>query len=111
MIEKMFKIKSANTKVTVKNTEMIKSFFKPDKFYKLGDSGIVFFDSVKKFLESASDIWWVSNERHRNHHLVYVLGLTTSDITKAFKDGFLIDHVNFLMHETDNSVELVTSFM
>ena len=89
--------------MTVSETELNKDFFKPDKFYGLGDSGIVFFDSVKRFVESASDIWWVSNERHRNHHLVYVPGLTTLDITKTFKDGFLIDHVNFLMHETNNS--------
>ena len=43
--------------------------------------------------------------------MVYVPGLTTSDIVKIFKDGFKIDHINFLMHETDNSVDLVTSFM
>ena len=50
-------------------------------------------------------------ERHRNHHLVYVPGLTTSDIIETFNDGFEIDHVNFLMHETDNTIELVTAYM
>ena len=51
------------------------------------------------------------NKRHGNHHLVYVPGLTTLDIYQTFVDGFEIDHVNFLMHETDNSIELITAYM
>ena len=111
LLDKLLKIKSANTKVTVSITELDKSFFKPDKFFELGDSGIVFFDSVERFVASASSICWVSDERHRNQHLVYVPGLRTSDIIKTFVDGFEIDSVNFLMHETDNTIELVSSFM
>ena len=104
--DQLLKIKSANTKVTVLNTNL-----DDGEMYELGDSGIVIFDSVKRFLEKSSSIWWVTDERHQNHHLVYVPGLTTLDIIKTFEDGFLIDHVNFLMHETDNSIELVTTYM
>ena len=70
------------------------------------------FDSVERFVNNASAILWVKNNRNRNDHLVYVPGLTTSDIMQTFvNNGYEIDHVNFLMHETDNSIELVTSFM
>ena len=110
MIDKLLKIKSANTKVTVYKTELNKGSENAKK-YDLGVSGIVFFDSVEWFVKKASTIIWVSNERHRNHHLIYVPGLTASDIFKAFVDGFEIDHVNFLMHDTDNSIELVATFM
>ena len=111
LIDKLFKIKSASTKVTVYNDELNKNFFKPNMCFALGDSGIVFFESVKKFKQSVSNIWWVKNERLRNLRLVYVPGLTTSDIIKTIVDGFEIDHVNFLMHETDNLIELVTAYM
>ena len=53
----------------------------------------------------------MSNERHRNQHLVYVPGLTTSDIIQTFDDAFEMDRVNFLMNETDNSIDLVTGYM
>ena len=111
LMDKLFKIKSANTKVIVSKIELVKSIHKPNKFYKLGDSGIVIFDSVERFVASSSTIFWVADARYRNQHLVYVPGLTTSDIIKTFNNGFEIDDINFLMHETDNTVELVSSFM
>ena len=110
LMDKLLKIKSANTKVTVYQSELNEDFDNEEKL-ELGYSGIVIFDSVKSFVESASSLLWVNDERYRNHHLVYVPGLTTSAIIKTFDDGFEIDHVNFLMHETDNSIELVTGYM
>ena len=111
LMDKLFKIKRTNTKVTVSKTAMNGKFFKPNKFYKLGNSSIVLFDSLETFLKSASAIFWVSDARYRNQHLVYVPGLTTSHIIKTFNSGFEIDDVNFLMHETDNTIELVSGFM
>ena len=106
-MNKLLKIKSANTKVTISKTELNKIYSNK----QLGDSSIVVFDSVEKFVKNASTLIWTSNKRYRNHQLVYVPGLTTSDIVKTFQNGYLIDHVNFLMHETDNSIELVTAYM
>ena len=57
LMDKLFEIKSEKTKVTISKTELDKSFFKPDKFFKLGDSGIVIFDSVKRFVDSSSSIF------------------------------------------------------
>ena len=74
------------------------------------DNAIVFFDSVEIFQANFPKIWWV-DLKQRNHYLVYVPGLTVWDIHAILLNGFNIDNVNFLMHETDNSIELVTSFM
>ena len=109
-MDKLLKIKSANTKVQI-STIGLHEDFDNGGTYELGDSGIVIFDSVKRFVENASALFWVSNERHRSHHLVYVPRLKTSDIINTFVDGFDTDHVDFLMHEADNSIELVTTYM
>lgn len=78
--------------------------------YRLGPSSIVIFDSLKRFKKSASNILW-TEEKYRRQHLVYVPLLKTSDIRDSISDGFLIDHVNFLMNVTENSVKLVTGYM
>ena len=116
LMDKLLKIKSANTKVTVSKTDLATKFIDPD-------SSIMIFDSVETFKRIAPTLTWVTNKRHRKHQLVYVPGLLTSDISytfdtfdeeftfNTFKDGYLIDYVNFLMHETDNSIELITAYM
>ena len=66
--------------------------------FKLRTSTIALFDSVESF---------IANALKRNQHLVYVPGLSESDIIEAIPDGLVIDQVNFLLNE----IELVTSFM
>ena len=43
--------------------------------------------------------------------MVHVPGLKTFDISETIDDGFEIDHVNFLMNEDKESIELVAGFM
>ena len=109
-IDKLLKIKSENVLIRVFRYELNVDF-DDDNLFFIPRSSIVFFESVESFKADTSNILWVSNKRHRNHHLVYVPELTTSDIIDTFVDGFDIDHVNFLMHEIDNSIELVTTYM
>ena len=107
IIEKLFKIKSSTTSIKVTKQDLSKE----EKEFDLGESSIVFFDSVQSFKANALNIKWVSNPRQRTQHMVYGSGLTESDVIKTFPDGFLIDNVNFLMNETKNSIELVATFM
>ena len=107
VIDKLFKIKSSTTSIRVTKEDFS---IKQENFY-LGESSIVFFDSLGTFKANALKIKWLTNPRQRTHHLVYVSSLKVSDVIKTFPDGFLIDHVNFLMNETKNSIELVTTFM
>ena len=110
LIDKLLKIKSENVLISVFGYELNINLY-TDKWFFIPHSSVVFFESVEEFKAYASFLWWKANEKRYDHHLVYVPDLTTSDILETFKHGFRIDHVNFLMHETDNSIELVTSFM
>ena len=110
LMDQLLRIKSEDALIRVFKFDLTGDIYQNLSF-TIPNPSIVFFDSVGSFKANAFKTWWVSNERHRSHHLVYVPGLTFLDIVETLDDGFLIDHVNFLMHETDNSIELVTSFM
>ena len=84
--------------------------------YKLNEASIVLFGSKECFKALASRIVWNSNKAKRHHHLVYAPGLTSHDVAKTFSkefysDGFRIDHVSFLVNETEKSIDLVSGFM
>ena len=84
--------------------------------YYLVEASIVIFESKECFKALASDIIWSPDEAKRHHHLVYAPGLTSSDVAKTFSTefhsyGFDIDHVSFLVNETDKSIDLVSGFM
>ena len=79
--------------------------------YFVQDSSIIFFESLEQFKSNVSCMHWIPYNQPRQHHLVYVPGLTLSVINETFVDGFHIDHVNFLVNETEKSIELVTGYM
>ena len=54
---------------------------------------------------------WVSQPRNRYKHLVHISNASVKDIAESFQNGFLIDSVGFLINETENSIELVSSYM
>ena len=108
IIEKLFKIKSATTSIMVHKDDLNKH-----KSYSLGDtSSIVLFESVSEFKTGASKLGWLTRYRQRTHHLVFVPSMNISDIGEAFFHlEFVTDSINFLMNETENSIELVAGFM
>ena len=105
LIGKILKIKKDTTKLRLHQIDKVQQEF------PLRNSAITFFESVERFKIDGPLIKWVYNIKQRYHHLVYVPGLTTLDILDTFTDGFNIDHVNFLMYETDNSIELIAGYM
>lgn len=74
-------------------------------------SSLLIFDSVETFKTQVKHIRWLSNSKVRFKHLVYIPRVTVNDLIENIEDGFAIDCVNFLMNETSESIELVTSFM
>ena len=87
-----------------------------NRIYNLIEASIVFFQSKECFKALASRTNWNSNVAKRHHHLVYAPGLTSSDVAKIFSpdlffDASRIDHVSFLVNETEKSIELVSGFM
>lgn len=81
-----------------------------DSVIKLNTSSIVILDSVESFRKICNKIAWQTNPTVRHQHLVYSPGVTLSDL-ELIRDGFIIDTVNFVVHETDNSIKLVSGFM
>lgn len=77
---------------------------------RLNSSSILFFDSSKTFNEISKNLVWQSDSTKRHQHLVYIPHATIADL-EHIRDGFLIDSVNFLMNETESSIELVTAYM
>lgn len=72
---------------------------------------VLIFDTIELFKRSSRRVLFQTDAEKRNNHLIYVPGLTEEEVTQNIKDGFRIDAVDFLMHETDESIDLVTSFM
>lgn len=68
------------------------------------------FDSPHNFRENAKNIKWF-NKVKRPKLLVLLPNGNFKDITETVQDGLLIDNVNFLMRETEKSIELISSFM
>ena len=116
-----FSDKSEGSKSVVESLLKIKNEITPIKVHqfvienheeiRLNASSIVIFDSLQNFKETAPKIVWVTRNSSRDNHLVYAPNLTAFDILTNIKDGFLIDHVSFLLNETKKSIELATSFM
>ena len=104
MMDKLLNIKSKEVAIRVFEVNM-----KTYEWFFIRHSSIVFFESAEIF--KAMAIWWMTTEGPQNHHLVYVPDISTLDIIDTYKNRIDIDHVNFLMHETDNSIELVTAYM
>lgn len=103
--ENILKNKPKNLIITVKKEKISPEPLVVEK------STILFIDSVQDFEVISQNIYWQSDPKIRYKHLVYVPGLTESFINEKIKDGFEIDSVNFLMNETEKSIELVSSFM
>lgn len=78
---------------------------------KLKESSILVFDRLNFFAAFCKQVSWQSHPTYRNKHLVYVTNLTHLDILRNVFDGFMIDNVNFLMNVTENTIDLVSSFM
>lgn len=76
----------------------------------LNTSSVLVFDSVENFEKFRDDIVWQTHNATRHEHLVYIPNVTVADLEKI-QDGFSIDTVNFVMNETQESIDLVTGFM
>ena len=105
----LVKSRNLNSKFKIIKVKLNKLSDK-DRF-KLNESSIVFFESMKSFTCSVLRIMWQTNPRKRKQHLVYVPGISILDIFKIYPFGYEIDQVNFLMNEFKEPIELVTAFI
>lgn len=78
---------------------------------KLNTSTLLIFESPDDFKEKAEKIDWQTNKYRRFRHLVYIKNATKDDVMSSIHDGFSIDNVAFLLNETENLIELATSYM
>ena len=104
----LLRLKSATTVTSIYNYvegQTVKGF------YQLRESSVVFFKSVNRFKEYASMVKWEFNREKRFHHLVYAPGLQLKDLYESNLNGFSVDHVSFLVDESETSISLVTNFM
>lgn len=105
LIAKLLSNKRIQNVITVSKCEKGKS-----GKLSLNTSSVVFFDESKDFVVLSENIKWQNKRRTRHKHLVYIANGTKADIP-PMSDGFSIDNVNFLVNETEASIELVTSYM
>ena len=104
----LLEMKSKTTVITIYKYDKLQI---EDGFYEFRESSIVFFESVKWFNMFSAKVKWTFNQEKRHHHLVCASGLTAQEIIGTFTDGFSIDHVSFLVEETEKSIELHTTWM
>jgi hypothetical protein len=74
---------------------------------QLNTSSILLFDSAKSFHQQ--NISWQISKTESYHHLVYFPDGKFDDLKNV--NVFSIDNVNFLINQTDESIDLVTNFM
>lgn len=79
--------------------------------YQMNESSITIFNSFEIFNQSFKEIRWIKKSQMRFKHLVYVPNASASVILENIEDGFEVDNVNFLINETDKSIDLASVFM
>lgn len=77
-----------------------------NQLIKLNNTSFLTFDSIEAFREAFHKIVW---QLHK--HLVYISDAKLDDLTESFEVEPSIDNVAFLVNETKNSIDLVTSFI
>lgn len=77
---------------------------------KLESFSILIVDSPENFKLLSETIVWQTNPKKRYQHLVHIQGATIRDV-QEIKDGFPIDNIDFLVNESKDLIDLVTSFM
>lgn len=75
---------------------------------QLNTSSVLLFDSDSNFKKH--NISWLSHKHLRHKHLVIAPEININDVMKMY-DGFSIDNVNFLVTQSDKSIDIITSFM
>lgn len=81
------------------------------KNIELNTSTLLIFESPEDFDETVEKIIWQTNPAIRDKHLVYIRNGSKDDLKKAIEDASWIDNVAFLLNETEDSIELASSFM
>lgn len=79
---------------------------------KFNTSSIIFYDSIVTFNLTVKNIPWMNfytNSQHK--HLVYVKNANTSMIRAIIKNKIDIHNVNFLLNESEESIDLVSPHM
>lgn len=78
----------------------------------LNASSVLLFDSPHNFKEFTLNMTWQGHKEKRFKHIVHIHRATISDIDNGNgHNGFHIDNVNFLVNESEESIELATAFM
>lgn len=78
---------------------------------RLNASSILVFDSMKIFKEFKNKIVWQTNNATRHRHIVQIFDAKAEDLAMIQADGFAVDTVSFLSDETEQSIDLITTFM
>lgn len=105
LIDAILSQKNDSLAFKVKKYENIKSVI------KLNSSSIVIFGASESFRKMCNEITWQTNPTVRFQHLIYIQDATLNDLELIRAQNFSIDNVNFIMHETKESIGLVSSFM
>ena len=103
----LLSLKSATTVTKIYSYDKLP--FEGD-FYQLNESSVVFFESVDFFKDYVTDVQWAFNKEKRYHHLVYAPGLKYKDLYETNLYDFSVDHVSFLVEESEDTITLTTSF-
>jgi hypothetical protein len=107
-IEKLLKLGSPT--IPLKVTRDVRE--KPQsEVFELKLPSIVLFDSPENFNKTQDKIVFQSDYIISHPHIVYIHNATFKDIQVVSEKNFTIDRTIFLVNETQNSIELATSFM
>lgn len=84
----------------------------PWKKTRLQTSSLIIFDSLHTYKKNVRKIKWQNNQRLRHKHLVYVPKAKAKEISQELlANGFEVDSVGFLANESEDSIDLISSFM
>lgn len=93
------------------NNESIALQLKEDEV-ALTNQSLLIFASNHDFLKFFNSITYQPKLYSRIQHLLYIIGNdTVKDVLKTVRYGFYIDELNFLTNITDQSIDLITTYM
>jgi hypothetical protein len=78
---------------------------------QLNSPSILIFDSLENFKQTQGRINYQPRKFKRFSHLVYIPGADAKMIESHLTDDDLMDTVNFVVNETPQSIDLITSFL
>jgi hypothetical protein len=101
-------LKRENQSVAIRISQDVRKNFELEKL-QLNSSSVLLFDSPQNFEKSFKSVNLIVNTQSVPRQLVYVAGMGVKELER-FRNNKFSHHMDFLVNETPDSIDLATNF-